>query len=87
MPFVVERKATEEDRERLEAAARRYLKIRRMEPAASEDPLRAVWMYLSGLSEGSAIERRLWLRAAKRALRSGVSDQIDGDHVGYSVDK
>lgn len=100
MGFVMIRKATEEDCERMDAAARRFAT---RHPEVKElgyderdfGPVRVITDYVGALGRPGALGNdaenakrlgRLWQRVARRALREPRADGIAWGNVGYWVE-
>jgi hypothetical protein len=94
MPWNTLRLATNEDHERLEAAARRYADRHRIRVAlaAPDTAVAAVEEHLYDLHASrdpdlrAAYYRRLWRDATRRALRDRRADGIAYGYVGYHTD-
>jgi len=84
MAWVCYRQATSEDRDRLQAAARRFIYRHSLRISTEDDTgdslALSIDLYVGGY------ERRLWLRCARRALRHPQAEGIAWGHVGRSVE-
>lgn len=86
------RKATTEDRERLNAAAERFIARHGLEQYTNQfDGMSPWWAVDFMLHQTEAVGRdtpyvrRLWRKALRRALRSPDADGIAYDYIGFYV--
>lgn len=84
MAWSIIREATEEDNNRLDATARRFVERHHIDVSAERD-IYGYYLAISGAGEEDSYLRKLWIGCVHRALRHDNAEGIAYGKVGYSV--